>query len=150
MASFRRPSKRADLRLFGKAPVAFVYAPAEWEPELGQIRKLGYRVELFDCSQWSSDADLKRDLGARLGCDDPGHTLESLSSCLSDQKLMRVPTRSGGLVLALQGFDHFFDVRRSTALALLDACADAGWWHLLFGRRLFTLVLSRDLGQQQS
>ena len=117
------------------------------------LRSNGYKVVTFDCADWLSSRDMHESLKHALSFPSYyGHNLDALDECMQED--IQVPD-SGGLVLVLEHYDQYsrgpgstHTSQRCEAEVVLDIFALAGRHHLLFGRRLITIVQSDDPGIQ--
>lgn len=131
--------QRLDLRLMQNGPVVLYFRPAILNEDMAQLRSEGYNVDEFDCSTWQNEADFHTDVAARLAFPGYyGHNLDAFNDCIGD---IEVPN-TGGRALVLRGLDKFSRREPRVAQIILDILASASWYHLLFGRRLLTLVQS--------
>ncbi|WP_081471832.1 barstar family protein [Gemmata obscuriglobus] len=132
---------RVDRQVLLNGPVA-LYGPAErLRRHVAALESYGYRCPAFDCGEWASEADMHREVAARL--EFPGYygrNLNALNDCLGD---IDIP-EAGGVALVLWRFDQFARRPGVRAWDVLDVIANASWVHRLYGRRLLGLVQSDD------
>lgn len=129
------------------------------EEDLQWLQARGYRIISFDCSGWNSDREVLDALRGAWSFPDYhedlptpgpyGKTLNALKKYMTDH--LAVPD-DGGLAIVLRRFDSFFrgygadhGEERGEAGITLDIFANASRYHMLFGRRLITLVQLDDL-----
>jgi RNAse (barnase) inhibitor barstar len=127
--------------------------------DVGWLTSNGYKIISFDAAEWQSSSDWESEnlmhdsLKARLSFPDYyGKNLDALDECILDDLI--VPD-SGGLALVLNHYDRFHNTvqrlvlnERRVAEVVLSIFARAVQYHMLFGRRLLTLVQSDDPGIQ--
>jgi RNAse (barnase) inhibitor barstar len=144
MAAFGKDEsewQRLDLRLLQNSPVTLYFRPEVMEQDLAWLRGERYRIDEFDCTHWDGEPDFHADVARRLGFPDYyGGNLDAFNDCIGD---IAIPD-TGGLAIVLRTFDLFVKREAVVAQHILDIVASASWRHLLFGRRLMTIVQSDD------
>jgi RNAse (barnase) inhibitor barstar len=99
-----------------------------------------FKVVQFDCSFWA-DIDNIHNLKTHLGFPDYyGRNLGALNDCLSD---LMIPDE--GIVIV---FNNFQVLNKNLAHSLLDIFANNSRRHILFGKKLLTLVQVDDPNYQ--
>jgi RNAse (barnase) inhibitor barstar len=132
---------RVDRQVLLVGPVALYGPPERLLRHVAALESYGYRCQAFDCGDWLSEADMHRDLAARL--EFPayyGRNLDALNDCLGEIDM----PEAAGVALVLWRFDRFAIRPGVRAWDVLDVIASASWVHRLYGRRLLGLVQSDD------
>ena len=133
--------QRLDLRLLQNSPVALYFRAGFLDEDTGWLRGEGYQIEEFDCTGWHAESDFHTAIAARLAFPDYyGGNLDAFNDCIGD---IEVPD-AGGKAIVFRRFDLFAQREPRVAQVILDIMASASWHHLLFGRRLLTMVQSDD------
>jgi hypothetical protein len=142
MASFGEADRaRLDFLILQNGWAQLYWKIVILEEDCRWLSEHGYRLVRLDCSAWRSEEDALVDFGKRL--DFPayyGCNQNALVDCLRD---VSVPA-SGGLALVLVSFDSFLRREAPVAESILDILANASRDHMLFGRRVLTLLQSDD------
>ena len=107
------------------------------DAELVWFRKEGFQIAEMDCINWTSEDEFHLQLKAVLKFPDYyGRNMNALNDCLSDL----VVAEPGFLMV----FRHYDSLSADFAHATLDEFANASRLHMLFGRKLITLVQVND------
>lgn len=105
--------------------------------DLHWFEKENYKIVELDCTRWTASNRLLYELGLLLDFPDYyGKNLDALNDCLSNIEI----TDAGTVVV----FKHFQTIEKSFAFTLLDIFALNARRHLLFGKKLLTLVQVDD------
>ena len=141
---FRLPgdASRADLAMLRIAAVNLVSDRALFAARRGQLRALDY-AEIF--IHFETLDRFRRELSEGLKWQEQfGYApwtgnLDALNDGFRDPPSF---SGSGGLVVAIDGFDALMAAERRTATVLLDIIEYQSRNHLLYGRRLIALIRS--------
>lgn len=139
---FRLPGdvSRADLAMLRIAAVNLVTDRALFDARRAQLRALDY-AEIF--IRFETLDQFRRELSDGLEWQEQfGYApwtgnLDALNDGFRDPPSF---SRSGGLVVAIDGFDGLMTAESRTATALLDIIEYQSRNHLLYGRRLIALI----------
>jgi hypothetical protein len=135
------------LRLLVQTSVTRYHRTAVLQQAVDRLTRHGYQVVHLDASDWTSDADLHRDLAAALAFPTwYGHNLDALADCLDDVVNQRYgwPPRAAGLVLMFTRYDRFVAHRPRTAQVVLDLVAGQSRQAAVRGQRLICLLHTDD------
>ena len=125
--------QRLDYRIFQNGWSSLYRQPTILNTDIAWFKKENFKIVDFDCSSWADPNDIHRDLKTKLNFPDYyGKNLDALNDCLSD---LEIPN-TGFLIV----FRHFESVDKNTAHSLLDIFANNSRRHMLFGKKLLTLV----------
>lgn len=128
---------RLDWQILRNGWASLYWQPEILEKDIAWLKKEGYKVVCFDCTNWNDVAAIHSDLRERL--EFPGYygeNLDALNDCLA-----YIDITGAGLVIV---FRHFQTVGKNFAHDLLDVFAHNSRAHMLFGNRLLMLVQVDD------
>lgn len=132
---------RLDFSLLQNSPVALYFRQEVLDEDTASLRREGYQIEKFDCTGWHAESNFHTDISARLAFPDYyGRNLDAFNECIGD---IEVPD-AGGRAIVFCRYDMFVRSEPRVAQLILDIMACASRHHLLFGRRLLTMVQSND------
>jgi hypothetical protein len=136
-----RLANRLDLQLLQSSPIMMYRRREVLDADIEWLMEHDYRANDLDCAGWLSGDDLQEAIAAQLEFPDYyGRNLDTLDDCLSE---LPIP-ENGGRLLILRAFDQFASRCPDIAWYVLDIIAANSRYHLLFGRRLITLLHSDD------
>jgi hypothetical protein len=143
MASLRWPqdAARLDFELLRESPVSLYRSRDVLHEHIGWLRRHGYLVHEFDCSEWHSEEEFHAEVGrnpAFLGYTGRNPTAFNDRLCQ-----IEVPAE-GGTALAFLSFDVFHRLSPKHAWHILDIVGCWSHFFLLTGRRLMALVQADD------
>jgi hypothetical protein len=108
------------------------------DDDIAELAQHGFEVRRFDCSGWTDDDEMHRELKLRIPLPEyTGAGWDALADSLAD---IEVP-ETGGLAVVLDEYDG----TRSRDETLLDLLVGATRWWLLFGRLLPILLRTDDV-----
>jgi RNAse (barnase) inhibitor barstar len=109
--------------------------------DLAWLRQERYVIHEFDGSKWRAEDDLYKDVAKALGYSGYfGRNLAAFSDCMLD---VEVPD-DGGMVILIRDIDAVERHDQQFLWDLLDILDHTTRRNLLFGRRLLTLLQSRN------
>lgn len=133
--------QRLDWALLQSGACTLYLRPEILAEDVAWLSSHGYRVDIFDCSTWTSEAVMHDQLASQLNFPDYyGRNPDAFKDCLCD---LDIPEQSGR-VLILDGYDRFARDNLRAAWSLLDIIEENARMHLLFGRRLLALLRTDD------
>lgn len=125
--------RRLDWQILQNGWTSLYWQESILNTDLDWFRQEKYKILELDCSKWTDESRIHKDLQGVLGFPDYyGENLNALNDCLSDMEIIET-----GLLIV---FRHFQVVEKELAHKLLDVFADNSRRQGLFGRRLLTLV----------
>ncbi len=133
-------SGRLDWILFRDGPLHQYRDETLLNSDLARLRAEGYEVVDFDCAEWPDELAMHREFKEALRFpDDYGMNLDAFNDCIRDFR----PEGSGAVVV-LRRLETLSarNFREGASKALSEILCDASRWHLLFGTRFLTLILS--------
>ena len=140
MAAFQNNldiSQRIDWKIFQNGWTCLYWRQEVLKKDLDWFRKENFEVITFDCSNWEQSEKIHEALKRQLHFPEfYGKNLEALNDCLSELKI-----NDSGIVIV---FEHFQFVEKNYAYQLLDVLANNSREHILFGRKLLTLIQVED------
>jgi RNAse (barnase) inhibitor barstar len=144
MASFTdnpEDFQRLDFAILQNGSVSLYFRSSILEEDVYWLKAHAHRVDSFDCESWTDDAALLNDFGLKMEFPDYyGQNFNALSDCLGDIEI----ADDGGRPIVLNRFDSFASKDSESAQILLNILDEKSRAHLMFGRRLMTLVQSND------
>ena len=130
-------SERPDWQILQNGWTALYLRPSVLDAELVWFRKEGFQIAEMDCGDWKNEEEFHKQLKGVLNFPDYyGRNMNALNDCLSDL----VIEEPGFLMV----FGHYDSVPADFAHVMLEAWAEASRGHILFGRKLITLVQVND------
>ena len=129
--------ERLDFQILQNGWISTYWQPAILNNDLQWFNNNHFRVVDFDCANWKDEAIMHDEIKVKL--DFPayyGSNLNALNDCLCD---IEIPNE--GLVVVFKNFQH---VAKQYAHDLLDIFANKARLHMLFGRKLLTLIQVDD------
>jgi RNAse (barnase) inhibitor barstar len=132
---------RLDYVLLRDGGVVLYWADAIIEEDLAWLRRERYVVHEFDAGLWSEEANFHSAVAEALEFPEYyGRNLDAFNDCMGD---IAVPA-AGGMAIVFHNADAV-GLREGKFLAVvLDILAGTTRTNLLFGRRLLTLLHSRN------
>ncbi len=125
--------QRLDWRILQNGWTSLYWQQSLLDGDLNWFKKEKYNIVDFDCTKWTDENIIHKDLKRQLAFPDYyGENLNALNDCLSDLEINET-----GLVIV---FRHFQIVDKDIAHTLLDIFARNSRLHNLFGKRLLALV----------
>jgi RNAse (barnase) inhibitor barstar len=125
--------QRLDWQILQNGWTSLYWQQSILNKDLDWFKKEKYNIVDFDCTKWTDDNQIHKDLKKQLYFPDYyGENLNALNDCLSDLEINET-----GLVIC---FRHFQIVDKDLAHSLLDVFARNSRLQSLFGKRLLTLV----------
>ena len=142
MADFRDDEfQRLDYNLLQSGSINLYYRPELLAEDVEWLAAHNYRIDSFDCASWQTEEDMYSAFATTLDFPDYfGRNLAALNDCLSD---IDVPEK-GGRSLVFHHYNAFAAKMSEVAWHVLDILEINSRTHLLFGRRLLTLLQSDD------
>lgn len=132
--------QRLDFRILQNGWSNLYWKQGILDNDIEWFRSENFEIVQFDCTKWKEADNIHKDLKVMLGFPDYyGANFDALNDCLSDLEI------SSGLVVVFRSF-HLLDKKISHSL--LDVFANNSRQHLLFGRKLLTLVQVDDPNYQ--
>ncbi|MFL5740222.1 MAG: barstar family protein [Flavisolibacter sp.] len=136
MAIFRNnpdESQRLDWRILQNGWTNLYWQKSVLEKDLEWFKNEQFKIVDFDCKQWMNATIIHKALAKQLDFPDYyGENFNALNDCLSDLQVSE-----SGIVIV---FRYFQFVDKEIAHALLDIFAMNSRLHILFGKKLLTLV----------
>lgn len=130
-----------DWRLLQNGSISLHYRPEVLAGNAEWLAARGYRLDELDCTRWDSLETMIKELADNLNLEECySLNLDALSDSLFD---IEIPEESGR-VLIFHRYDYFAAKFPKQAWDLLDIIETKARTHLLFGRRLITLLQSDD------
>ena len=133
--------QRIDWQLLQNGSINLHWRPEVLDGNAAWLAAHGYRLDEFDCTRWDSVEAMIKELVDNL------NLVECYSlnlNALNDGLFyIEIPEESGR-VLIFRRYDYFTAKFPKQAWGLLDILEDRARTHLLFGRRLITLLQSDD------
>jgi RNAse (barnase) inhibitor barstar len=141
--------QRLDWTVLRDGGVALYWRSEILADDLHWFGSNGYRIVSFETAAWLTEERMHDSLKADLSFPEYyGKNLNALDECMWDDLAVH---DVGGLVLVLNHYDSFAKADldagssgKKTSDVVLDIFARATRYHMLFGRRLITLVQSDD------
>ncbi len=101
--------------------------------DIGWFKNEDFKIIEIDCINWTESNTFLIELGRLLDFPDYyGKNLDAFNDCLSD-----IEIDGKGTVVVFRHFDH---IENKFAHTLLDIFADNSRRHILFGKKLLTLI----------
>jgi RNAse (barnase) inhibitor barstar len=141
MAVFRSDidnlSERIDWKILQNGWASLYWKDEILNGDLIWLRKEKFEVVIFDCSSWRQIEKIHMALKKQLHFPDYyGENLNALNDCLSDLQI-----NDNGTAIV---FEHFQFIDKNYAHQLLDVFANNARQHMLFGKKLLTLIQVDD------
>ena len=125
--------QRLDWQILQNGWTSLYWQQSILDKDLDWFKKEKYNIVVFDCTKWTDTNRIHKDLKKQLGFPDYyGENFNALNDCLSDLEINET-----GFVIV---FQHFQIVDKDIAHGFLDIFACNARMHMLFGKRLLTLV----------
>lgn len=125
--------QRLDWRILQNEWTSLYWQQNVLENDLDWFKKENFKVVDFDCKKWTAETTIHKDLEKHLGFSAYyGQNFNALNDCLSDLEIDDI-----GFVIV---FRHFQNVDKEIAHTLLDIFAKNSRFHILFGKKLLTIV----------
>jgi RNAse (barnase) inhibitor barstar len=143
MAPFRAPDDfdRLDWEILRNGPAYLYFSREVLAEHVAWFEQHGYRVQVFDCSTWTSEEVFHKQMNQAFRFPDYyGHNLIAFEECFHG---IDVPD-NGGLALVLTSFDAFAKRFSDDAWDVLNIVALVSRYVLLMGKRLVVLIQSDD------
>lgn len=134
-------AERLDWKILQNGWASLYWRPEVLNRDLEWFKKEKFETILFDCSGWGQTKNIHKALKKQLHFPDYyGENINALNDCLSDLQI-----NDNGLVIV---FEKFHLANKDYAFPLLDTFADNARKHVLFGKKLITLIQTDDPGYQ--
>jgi RNAse (barnase) inhibitor barstar len=132
---------RLDYQLLRHWGTVLYYSEALLEADLEWLREAGYVIHDFDARRWKTEGEFHVEVASALGFPGwYGENLDAFNDCMRD---VLAPS-DGGMAIVIREADSLRFREGRFLSVVLDILAVATRANLLFGRRLLTLVHSRD------
>jgi RNAse (barnase) inhibitor barstar len=129
--------ERLDYAILQNSPIALYWSVEVFENHSTWFAENGYRNVSFDAGTWNTEQTFHEDLKANLEFPEYyGMNLDALNDCLGDLDF----SDCDGIAIAVRNYHAFSESFPRAAQVFLDVVADNSWNHLLFGKRLVSLV----------
>jgi len=137
MAFFRLEDlNRLDWSLLQNGFINLYWRTSYLDEDVQKLEELNYRIVRFDCSLWKTTHECAADFSSKLNIQWNGNSLDALNDHLA---VIDIPFESG-LVLVFSKYDLFHKIEPKTSWQIIDILASNGRLHLLFGKRLISMV----------
>jgi RNAse (barnase) inhibitor barstar len=143
MAPFRTSDDfdRLDWEILRNGPAYLYFSREVLAGDVNWFEQHGYRVHVFDCSTWTSEAAFHEQVNRAFRLPDYyGRNLVAFEECFRD---IDVPD-DGGMALVLTSFDAFAKRFPDESWDILHIIALTSRYVLLKGKRLVALIQSDD------
>jgi RNAse (barnase) inhibitor barstar len=144
MAHFRNNPEewqRLDFRLLQNGACHLYCRASLLDEDADWLERHGYKIVCLDCTEWSDEAVMHRDLAKALAFPDYyGHNLDALNDSLCEA----IASEDSSLALRIEHFDGFARTHTRVAHSLLDIIETVSRRGLLWGARLVALLQSDD------
>lgn len=125
--------QRLDYRIFQGGWASLYWQQDVLNTDINWFMNEKFNVVDFNCTKWTDINKIHKDLKKQLNFSDYyGENFNALNDCLSD-----VEINDAGLIIV---FRHFQFVDKEVAHGLIDIFAINSQQHILFGKKLLTLV----------
>ena len=144
MATFTRDESsrsRLDYELLRNGGVVLYHAESILCEDLAWLRNERYAIHEFDAANWEDEGEFHNAVAKTLGF--PGYygrNLDAFNDCMRD---VEVPIE-GGMALLIRNVDAVENREGHFLWDVLDILAGTTRRNLLFGRRLLTLLQTRN------
>lgn len=132
---------RLDYRLLQDGGVALYHSDQVLGEDLAWLRRERYAIHEFDARHWRSEEDFHADVAKAL--EFPayyGRNLDAFNDCMRD---VEVPV-DGGMAILIRNVETVEQREGEFVQVILDILAGTIRTNLLLGRRLLTLLQSRN------
>lgn len=131
-----------DFRLLQNAPVAIYHSAAVLETDLKTLSGLGYRVDRIDLATCNSGQRFYDAMSAAL--EFPSYFGRNRNAFIDVMGDLDIPDRGGRVIVFMNG--HRFP--QSELSDLVEDLANTARTHLLFGKRLISIIQTDRKDQQ--
>jgi RNAse (barnase) inhibitor barstar len=131
--------QRLDWDILQKGWASLYFKQAVLDEDIRWFNNNNFHVVEFDCKSWSDISSMHRNFKEALNFPDYyGNNLNALNDCLSDIEIV-----DAGLIIVFRRFDN---IEMDLARSLVDIFAVNSRLHLLFGKKLITLIQVNNAG----
>jgi RNAse (barnase) inhibitor barstar len=130
-------NERPDWQILQNGWSALYLKPSILDAELVWFRSEGFQIAEMDCENFSSEKEFHAQLKVGLKFPDYyGRNMNALDDCLSDLTI-----KEPGFLMV---YRHYDSLSADFAYTVLEEFANASRLHMLFGRKLITLIQVND------